>query len=258
MEQFEQLLTCAICLDRYRNPKLLPCQHSFCMEPCLEGLVDYVRRQVSWKKYSCVHVKEFQSSNMRWVTLFTFFLNSLFKISLHLINLLFISSIFTRCFRLETLSFHYYSLCPPLSLQVVFFTPSALQKASRLVMTNSLKKSGYKRKSVLVSPFSHCTTYTSYRHPAFCEYSISVCCVQKMDPEQNKFVVYSCSWSPWSIFVMYSSRRSWEHLERCECHWTLPIISVIMLHPFWWSTPFLCQQPFYYYCIPYGYYVFRR
>lgn len=47
MEQFEQLLTCAICLDRYRNPKLLPCQHSFCMEPCLEGLVDYVRRQVS-------------------------------------------------------------------------------------------------------------------------------------------------------------------------------------------------------------------
>lgn len=47
MEQFEQLLTCAICLDRYRNPKLLPCQHSFCMEPCLEGLVDYVRRQVT-------------------------------------------------------------------------------------------------------------------------------------------------------------------------------------------------------------------
>jgi len=46
MEQFDQLLTCAICLDRYRNPKLLPCQHSFCMEPCLEGLVDYVRRQV--------------------------------------------------------------------------------------------------------------------------------------------------------------------------------------------------------------------
>lgn len=47
MEQFEQLLTCAICLDRYRIPKLLPCQHSFCMEPCMDGLVDYVRRQVS-------------------------------------------------------------------------------------------------------------------------------------------------------------------------------------------------------------------
>ncbi|KAG8212702.1 hypothetical protein J437_LFUL019605 [Ladona fulva] len=43
MEQFEQLLTCAICLDRYRNPKLLPCQHSFCMEPCMDGLVDYVK-----------------------------------------------------------------------------------------------------------------------------------------------------------------------------------------------------------------------
>lgn len=46
MEQFEQLLTCCVCLDRYRIPKLLPCQHSFCMEPCMEGLVDYVRRQV--------------------------------------------------------------------------------------------------------------------------------------------------------------------------------------------------------------------
>lgn len=47
MEQFDQLLTCAICLDRYRNPKLLPCQHSFCMEPCMEGLVNYVTRQVN-------------------------------------------------------------------------------------------------------------------------------------------------------------------------------------------------------------------
>ena len=46
MEQFDQLLTCCICLDRYRNPKLLPCQHSYCMEPCMEGLVDYVKRRV--------------------------------------------------------------------------------------------------------------------------------------------------------------------------------------------------------------------
>lgn len=44
--QLEQLLTCAICLDRYRNPKLLPCQHSFCADPCLEGLQDYARRQI--------------------------------------------------------------------------------------------------------------------------------------------------------------------------------------------------------------------
>ena len=46
MEQFDQLLTCPICLDRYKNPKLLPCQHSFCFDPCMEGLIDYVRRQV--------------------------------------------------------------------------------------------------------------------------------------------------------------------------------------------------------------------
>ncbi|KAE8746007.1 hypothetical protein FOCC_FOCC007265, partial [Frankliniella occidentalis] len=52
---FRRLLTCAICLDRYRNPKLLPCQHSFCMEPCMDGLVDYVRRQVKCPECRAEH-----------------------------------------------------------------------------------------------------------------------------------------------------------------------------------------------------------
>lgn len=56
MEQFDQLLTCAICLDRYRNPKLLPCQHSFCMEPCMEGLVNYVTRMVNGAIFYFIHV----------------------------------------------------------------------------------------------------------------------------------------------------------------------------------------------------------
>ncbi|CAH1708499.1 unnamed protein product [Chironomus riparius] len=55
MEQFEQLLTCCVCLDRYRNPKLLPCQHSFCMEPCMDGLTDYVRRQVKCPECRAEH-----------------------------------------------------------------------------------------------------------------------------------------------------------------------------------------------------------
>lgn len=62
MEQFEQLLTCAICLDRYRNPKLLPCQHSFCMEPCMDGLVDYVRRQVKCPECRAEHRIPYQVS----------------------------------------------------------------------------------------------------------------------------------------------------------------------------------------------------
>ncbi|KAL3238556.1 hypothetical protein MRX96_048097 [Rhipicephalus microplus] len=53
--QLDQLLTCAICLDRYRNPKLLPCQHSFCADPCLEGLQDYARRQIKCPECRAEH-----------------------------------------------------------------------------------------------------------------------------------------------------------------------------------------------------------
>merc|ERR1712080_232460 len=55
MEQFDQLLTCCICLDRYRTPKLLPCQHSYCLDPCMEGLVDYVKRQVKCPECRAEH-----------------------------------------------------------------------------------------------------------------------------------------------------------------------------------------------------------
>ena len=55
MEQFDQLLTCCICLDRYKTPKLLPCMHSYCMEPCMEGLVDYVKRQVKCPECRAEH-----------------------------------------------------------------------------------------------------------------------------------------------------------------------------------------------------------
>jgi tripartite motif-containing protein 71 len=36
-EQLEEIVECSICLDRIQNPKVLPCQHSFCLDPCLRG-----------------------------------------------------------------------------------------------------------------------------------------------------------------------------------------------------------------------------
>ena len=47
-QHINELLRCPICLDRFRTPKLLPCQHTFCESPCLEQLVD---RSVSQKLF---------------------------------------------------------------------------------------------------------------------------------------------------------------------------------------------------------------
>ena len=38
--KLEKILECPICLEEFKNPKMLPCQHSFCMEDCLKSLLD--------------------------------------------------------------------------------------------------------------------------------------------------------------------------------------------------------------------------
>ena len=45
LKKLEEELTCAICLDPFNNPKLLPCFHVFCVD-CLKGLVRGEKGQV--------------------------------------------------------------------------------------------------------------------------------------------------------------------------------------------------------------------
>ena len=40
------LLECAVCLERYKSPKELDCQHSFCESPCLEQLLSPTTRTI--------------------------------------------------------------------------------------------------------------------------------------------------------------------------------------------------------------------
>lgn len=53
--QMDVLLTCSVCNDRFKNPKLLPCQHTFCMEPCLEKVADTSRHQVKCPECNAEH-----------------------------------------------------------------------------------------------------------------------------------------------------------------------------------------------------------
>ena len=59
-EHIERLLQCAICLDRYRQPKLLPCQHTFCESPCLEGLVRGLTRSIKCPECRAEHFVPYQ------------------------------------------------------------------------------------------------------------------------------------------------------------------------------------------------------
>lgn len=55
VEQIKQRLTCPVCLDRYKQPKLLPCQHTFCLNPCLVNLVDNTTRRIKCPECRMIH-----------------------------------------------------------------------------------------------------------------------------------------------------------------------------------------------------------
>ena len=47
--KLEKILECPICLEEIKDPKMLPCQHSFCMEDCLKSLMvdsNSVRKEI--------------------------------------------------------------------------------------------------------------------------------------------------------------------------------------------------------------------
>ncbi|GIX82457.1 RING finger protein nhl-1 [Caerostris extrusa] len=53
--RMDQLLKCSVCSDRFRNPKLLPCNHTFCAEPCLSRTVEKGKQIVKCPDCSSEH-----------------------------------------------------------------------------------------------------------------------------------------------------------------------------------------------------------
>ena len=37
-EDLDKLLECPVCLEQFKQPKVLKCQHSFCLDPCLKKM----------------------------------------------------------------------------------------------------------------------------------------------------------------------------------------------------------------------------
>ena len=38
-DDVDKLLECPVCLDQIKQPKVLRCQHTFCLDPCLRNIV---------------------------------------------------------------------------------------------------------------------------------------------------------------------------------------------------------------------------
>ena len=56
VKKIDSKLECSICLDNFKQPKLLPCFHIFCKSPCLERLVVQDREGTSLHCPTCRHL----------------------------------------------------------------------------------------------------------------------------------------------------------------------------------------------------------
>ena len=50
-EGVDKLLECPICFEQFKQPKMLKCQHSFCLEPCLKNMAKSNIRASAKMKY---------------------------------------------------------------------------------------------------------------------------------------------------------------------------------------------------------------
>ena len=80
-EGVDKELTCAICLGRYKHPKVLPCLHTYC-KGCLEGLIKASQQNQDEKQLTCPQCKEIHEVPSRGVDSFkTYFtINNLIEL----------------------------------------------------------------------------------------------------------------------------------------------------------------------------------
>ena len=53
-DEVDKLLECSVCLEQFKEPKMLKCFHSFCLDPCLKNMANYHPQAAAENKYSVV------------------------------------------------------------------------------------------------------------------------------------------------------------------------------------------------------------
>ena len=51
-DEVDRLLECSVCLEQFKEPKMLKCFHSFCLDPCLRNMAKHNPQTTARKKYS--------------------------------------------------------------------------------------------------------------------------------------------------------------------------------------------------------------
>ena len=54
----DKLLECSICLEQFKQPKMLKCQHTFCFDPCLQKMAKITRKKKKKYQLQCAICRE--------------------------------------------------------------------------------------------------------------------------------------------------------------------------------------------------------
>ena len=89
-DEIDKLLECSVCLDQFKKPKMLKCQHSFCLDPCLRNMAKRIGENLivecalCRKKWVAKDLNNFPiQEQVQYITIYTYIWITQIKIYLN-------------------------------------------------------------------------------------------------------------------------------------------------------------------------------